>query len=91
MTVNDYYFEAYVTLKVCFDICYLSCILVQCGNLSSPSSGSVSLSTDGITTVGYFKCDENYYMVGENSSTCKSSGDWTSSLPSCCKYDFHHF
>ncbi|XP_053400538.1 CUB and sushi domain-containing protein 3-like [Mercenaria mercenaria] len=56
---------------------------VECDTLSSPSSGSLLLSTDGLTTSAYFDCATDYYMVGENSSVCDTSGVWTTSAPSC--------
>ncbi|KAL4230224.1 Sushi [Mactra antiquata] len=56
---------------------------VECESLSSPSSGTVNISTDGITTTAIYNCISGYYIVGTSTLTCLETGVWDHSPPIC--------
>ncbi|XP_052791551.1 LOW QUALITY PROTEIN: uncharacterized protein LOC128225682 [Mya arenaria] len=59
-----------------------SCI--KCGDLASPDSGNVLLSTNGtVTHVQYF-CDVGYSASGVSESRCLEDGTWELSDPPTC-------
>ena len=59
-------------------------IVVDCGNLTAPDNGSVTL-TSGTTfgqTVTY-SCNTGFNLVGDSTRTCQANGDWSGSAPTC--------
>ncbi|KAH3840535.1 hypothetical protein DPMN_113985, partial [Dreissena polymorpha] len=54
---------------------------VACAMLNS--TVSYVLSTDGSTTIATFQCGDNYTMVGQRSSQCRSDGTWSNTPPTC--------
>ena len=70
-------------------LCTLGCnfpllIVVDCGNLTDPANGSVSLTsgtTFGQTTT--YSCNTGYNLVGDSSRTCQATGNWSGSAPTC--------
>jgi CUB/sushi domain-containing protein len=61
-----------------------TCDIVNCGNLSNPTNGTVS--TGGGTTYNQtasYTCNIGYYRNGSATRTCQASGSWSGSAPSC--------
>ncbi|XP_060573346.1 P-selectin-like [Ruditapes philippinarum] len=56
---------------------------VSCPSLVSPSGGSVTVATDGLTSTAYYACDLGFTMQGTSTAMCTSSGVWDSVTPSC--------
>lgn len=56
-----------------------------CAQLSSPSGGTVNISTDGLNTNAAFTCGVGYTLSGVPSITCKSDGNWNFTQPTCVK------
>ena len=55
-----------------------------CPDLESPSSGSVTTSTDGSLTRAVFECLPDYELVGTAELSCQSNGEWDfTTTPSC--------
>ena len=69
------------------EYCVFLCTVVDCGNLLSPSMGSVTFSS-GMTfgSTASFECDSGYMLVGEEELTCQADGQWSGEEPICmCK------
>ena len=59
---------------------------VACPTLTNPPAGSVSITTDGITSMVTYVCVQGYYYNGSLTSECSTSGNWSSEAPICSKY-----
>ena len=58
--------------------------LTDCGKPSSPSNGSVRVTSR--TIVGrsvQFSCDVGYDLIGSEIVTCEEHGNWSDSPPLC--------
>ncbi|XP_064386238.1 E-selectin-like [Halichondria panicea] len=60
------------------------CEIVNCGLLANPSNGAVDTSsgTTFMMTATY-TCNTGYALVGANTRTCGSDGQWTPDAPTC--------
>ncbi|XP_052791561.1 sushi, von Willebrand factor type A, EGF and pentraxin domain-containing protein 1-like [Mya arenaria] len=58
---------------------------VQCPSLVDPASGSVDVSTDGLTMEAAFVCASGYYLEGADVILCNTSGLWSEDSPVCIK------
>lgn len=60
------------------------CEAVQCASLTAPVNGLMGCN-DGsnYNSTCAFSCSEGYEMMGSSELRCSSSGQWTSSVPSC--------
>jgi len=58
----------------------------MCDSLTSITSGTVTMTTDNITTMARYECVPGYYIVGDSNITCESSGLWSSVEPRCGKH-----
>ena len=54
-----------------------------CPDLESPSSGSVTISSDGSLTRAVFDCLPDYELVGAAELSCQSNGSWDFTTPLC--------
>ena len=57
---------------------------VDCGTLTNPANGSVSLPAG--TTFGQtvtYSCSTGYNLVGGNTRTCQATGVWSGNVPTC--------
>lgn len=59
------------------------CISVTCDTVSSPSNGKVTLDSVDSTTVANFECGVGYTLAGSDKLTCRATGAWDFSEPSC--------
>ena len=57
----------------------MNCILVDCGELSHPTNGQVTI----LRFIATYKCDLGYTLVGDDSQTCLINGAWSDSPPLC--------
>ena len=63
---------------------FLILTAVDCGNLTHPANGQVTLTAG--TTVGQiatYSCDTGYNLVGDSTRTCQATGNWSGSAPTC--------
>lgn len=71
---------------------FSSVFLGECLPLSNPKFGSVKLSTDGMVTIGNFTCNTGYSLSGAPILTCRASGNWDFTEPTCgmrlCAHDY---
>ncbi|XP_053408488.1 sushi, von Willebrand factor type A, EGF and pentraxin domain-containing protein 1-like [Mercenaria mercenaria] len=61
-----------------------TCNIKDCGNLTSPEHGNVTLN-NGLTTfksTATFTCDTGYELTDKSISICNASGNW-STIPNC--------
>lgn len=77
-------------LKHLFRICIVDTFLyaVTCENLTSPSNGSIEVSSDGVYTFATVSCDVGFTSSGQASLTCQADGIFDSDVPSCGKRMF---
>ena len=57
----------------------------SCETLTNPSSGTVTLSTNGGTSTATYTCASGYTLQGDATRTCQLDGTWDNSQPSCSK------
>ncbi|RLB47662.1 MAG: hypothetical protein DRJ42_24965 [Deltaproteobacteria bacterium] len=63
------------------------CGVVDCGGLSAPADGGVSVpSTVYEATAGY-TCDTGFMLIGDSSRTCQADGSWSGAAPTCSAGD----
>ena len=59
---------------------------VDCGDLTDPDNGAVSLSGTTYNSVATYSCDSGYVLMGDDMRTCLDTGVWSGSAPTCGKY-----
>lgn len=57
--------------------------VVDCGALTSPSNGEVSVNETTLEALAVYTCNSGYLLQGNNSRTCLDDGNWSSSEPAC--------
>ncbi|XP_053405169.1 CUB and sushi domain-containing protein 1-like [Mercenaria mercenaria] len=60
-----------------------SCNFVDCGFLSNPENGTVSMSDSIYMSTATYSCFTGFILTGSVTRTCMSDGNWNSSVPSC--------
>ena len=61
-------------------------VVVDCGNLTSPLQGYVSIAESTFGSSANYSCFEGYELDGNVTRTCLESGNWSGSDPACnCK------
>ena len=58
---------------------------VDCGGLTNPENGAVSLSGTTYNSVATYSCDSGYVLMGDDMRTCLDTGSWSGSAPTCGK------
>ena len=58
-------------------------IVVDCGSLTAPDNGQVSVTTTTYTSTADYTCDTGYSLVGVNQRNCTAAGTWTDGVPTC--------
>ena len=61
----------------------LSSIAIDCGGLSVPSNGQISITATTFGSVATYSCDRGYTLDGNTSRICQSNGQWSGPQPSC--------
>ena len=59
------------------------CIGVDCGSLTSPVNGRIVISSTTFESTASYLCNSGYNLVGVNSRTCQSNGQWSGVAPTC--------
>ena len=54
-----------------------------CDTLSNPVNGGVTTTGTGVGDTAVYYCDYGYEMIGDDTQTCQSSGNWSGSPPTC--------
>ncbi|WAQ98671.1 SVEP1-like protein [Mya arenaria] len=55
----------------------------KCEDLASPTSGNVSLVTDGSQTTAVYTCSVGSSLDGQSQPSCTEDGTWTAVSPTC--------
>ncbi len=63
--------------------CHVVYVAVTCPDLKNPSNGIVDYSSNVYQSEARYHCNLGYSLIGESSRICQSSGQWTTSQPSC--------
>ena len=61
-----------------------TCVAIDCGPLSAPANGSVSVTSTATGWVATYSCSADRALFGDTTRTCQSSGSWSGTAPSCC-------
>ncbi|XP_053406177.1 sushi, von Willebrand factor type A, EGF and pentraxin domain-containing protein 1-like [Mercenaria mercenaria] len=64
-----------------------SCNFVDCGSLSNPENGTVSMSDSTYMSTATYGCFTGFSLTGSATRICMSDGNWNSSVPSCNPVD----
>ena len=57
--------------------------VIDCGGLSSPTNGEVTVSTTTFGSTANYTCDTGNDLVGDTTRTCQADGQWSRSEPTC--------
>ncbi|XP_052281318.1 sushi, von Willebrand factor type A, EGF and pentraxin domain-containing protein 1-like [Dreissena polymorpha] len=55
----------------------------KCASLTNPIGGSISYTTDGLTTTANYSCVVGYTLTGSAFRTCHQNGTFTPTAPTC--------
>lgn len=59
------------------------CVPNPCPSLTAPINGAVSPSTGSTGTLASYSCNAGHTLVGSLSTTCQTTGTWSSATPTC--------
>ncbi|CAI8041016.1 Sushi, von Willebrand factor type A, EGF and pentraxin domain-containing protein 1, partial [Geodia barretti] len=63
----------------------LECVKdVDCGSLTDPVNGTISLTGTAFNSTATYSCNDGYSLVGDTTITCLASGLWSGEPPLCC-------
>ena len=57
--------------------------LVDCGSLSDPANGLVTVTTTTLGSTANYSCSSTYQIVGNALRTCQDDGAWSGDVPRC--------
>ena len=57
--------------------------VVDCGRLSDPTNGDVSLRTTTFNSRAAYSCNNGFLLVGQTTRVCQSNGEWSGKAPVC--------
>ena len=60
-------------------------VAINCSDPGTPTKGHSDLSSTTYESVVTYGCDDGHTLIGANSRTCQSSGNWTGSVPECTR------
>ncbi len=68
---------------------YLHSPVVDCGHLSPPVGGSVTLTGTTVGSQAFYSCGKGYELMGDSVRTCQFNGLWTGKEPICERKYIH--
>ena len=70
--------------KQLFKQCYLiSAIAVNCGALTAPNGGSVTVKSTTFGAIATYSCNKGFTLIGQSQIQCQANGQWSGPAPSC--------
>jgi hypothetical protein len=60
-----------------------TCVLVDCGPLNDPVSGTVSASPTTYGSTANYTCNTGFGLSGSATRTCLADGNWSDTAPTC--------
>jgi hypothetical protein len=78
---------------ICDGHCGMSCAKPgkYCPQLTPPRNGYVDVSNLKLGGKAVYRCEGNYYVVGQQVRTCTAHGNWTGSNDPSCEEERKHF
>jgi hypothetical protein len=61
----------------------LTSLFTDCGTLTAPVDGDVSMTGSFYLDTATFVCEQGYNMTGSQTLTCQYGGSWNGSPPTC--------
>ena len=59
---------------------------IDCGDLSDIPNGNVVIAPDtSLGSTATYSCDAGFNLVGEDTRTCQTNGEWSGEEPSCAR------
>ena len=58
-------------------------IVVDCGALTNPQNGQITLTTTTFLSTANYSCNSGYILSGNKTRTCEASGTWSDTAPTC--------
>ena len=58
-------------------------IVINCGDLTSPLNGNVSVDGTVYESTAMYMCNDGYILVGEHHRHCLANGSWSHKQPLC--------
>ena len=56
---------------------------VDCGSLSNPDNGMVSVTMTTLGSAATYSCNNGYSLIGPAMRTCQANGSWSDTDPTC--------
>ena len=78
--VSTYSLLIHVLYHIIFVIVFVA---VDCGSLTSPVNGNISLSGTTFESVADYTCQAGYLLVGSESRLCQANRTWSGDSPIC--------
>ena len=58
---------------------------VDCGTLTDPQNGEVTLTATTFMSTATYGCNSGYTLSGNGTLTCEASGTWSDTAPTCVR------
>ncbi len=58
-------------------------LVINCGPLSGPDNGLVTITVDDFGRKGSYSCDTGYLLTEDVIRVCEVNGDWSGTAPTC--------
>ena len=62
---------------------YIGNELVMCGDPGLPENGQRIVTSNLVTAVVTYSCNQAYFLVGDIQRTCLPTGEWSGATPTC--------
>ncbi len=69
-------------------VCIYIYSVVDCGDLTDPRNGDVSLTTTTFNSRATYTCSSGFVLVGQNTRVCRASGEWSGEAPLCKRSEY---
>lgn len=63
------------------------CKIVKCDPLKTPLNGRMTMTKTTYRGQAKFTCDDGFYIEGNSTLSCLSSGKWSNNVPKCKSYN----
>ena len=68
---------------MCIVVTTFSISVVNCGTLTDPPNGMVTLTNTTFGGTATYSCNTGYTLSGDMTRMCGADGNWTGSEPNC--------
>ncbi len=60
-----------------------TCGGVQCSELSQPSGGTVTITSQAPGGIAFYRCNTGNNLIGSSTRSCQTDGTWSGNAPTC--------